>query len=62
MHLNHSETTPPPTPPRFMEKLTSKFLASAKKFLGTTTLSHPSFPGMTSEEGRYSRPLPLDQV
>lgn len=47
MHLNHSETTPPPTLPRFMEKLTSKFLASAK---------------MTSEEGRYSRPLPLDQV
>ena len=45
-----------------MEKLTSKFLARAKKFLGTTTLSHPSLPGMTSEEGRYSRPLPLDQV
>ena len=45
-----------------MEKLTSKFLARAKKFLGTTTLSHPSLPGMTSEEGRYSTPLPLDQV
>ena len=45
-----------------MEKLTSKFLAHAKKFLGTTTLSHPSLPGMTSEEERYSRPLPLDQV
>ena len=45
-----------------MEQLTSKFLASAEKFWGTTTLSHPSFPGMTSEEGRYSRPLPLDQV